>query len=206
MPTHGRGSIDRNRHGNPAGKINRRDVLRGAAGAGIAAGGLAHGARLASANQSTPEAEIPRTPSTATVEGTLQVLQKLDFHPDHNQFIKDEITAFAQASGWQVEISEVGSLNSGEVAQRLVAGVQAGNAPDVYFDNVPVRQFQDLGIFQDVTELTREMEALYGETTPAMNNNANFNDAWWGFPGSPGLMAGGHGGTSSNPPELTWPP
>lgn len=182
MSSHRRGRTGGTGPESHTGKINRRDVLRGAAGAGIAAGGLGHGARLAGAVQSTPQADIPRTPSTATVEGTLQVLQKLDFHPDHNQFIKNEITAFAQASGWQVEISEVGSLNSGEVAQRLVAGVQAGNAPDVYFDNVPVRQFQDLGIFQDVTELTTEMAGLYGETTPAMNNNANFNDAWWGVP------------------------
>jgi len=166
--------------------LSRRDVIRGAAGAaaGAGLGGAAFSRAVpgAFAQGATPAADIPRTPSTATVDGTLQVLQKLDFHPDHNQFIKDEITAFAQASGWQVEISEVGSLNSGEVAQRLVAGVQAGNAPDVYFDNVPIRQFQDLGIFQDVTDLTTEAVGLYGETTPAMNNNANFNDAWWGVP------------------------
>ena len=80
--------------------------------------------------------------------------RRLDFHPDHNQFIKDEIAAYAELNGWDVEVSEVGSLNSGEVAQRLVAGVQAGNAPDLYFDNIPVRQFQDLGIFQPVTDLT----------------------------------------------------
>ncbi len=157
--------------------FSRRDLVRGAAGAGIGMAALSRGGFSGFAQE-----EIPRTPSTATVDGTLQVLQKLDFHPDHNQFIKDEIAAFAEVSGWEVEVSEVGSLNSGEVAQRLVAGVQAGNAPDLYFDNIPVRLFQDLGIFQEVTELTAEMEAAYGETTPAMNNNANFNDAWWGVP------------------------
>lgn len=157
--------------------FTRRDVMRGAAGAGLGLTALAR-----SGGSGFAQEEIPRTPSTATVDGTLQVLQKLDFHPDHNQFIKDEIAAFAEASGWEVEVSEVGSLNSGEVAQRLVAGVQAGNAPDVYFDNIPVRQFQDLGIFQDVSDLTAEMVEQFGETTPAMNNNANFNDAWWGVP------------------------
>ncbi len=157
--------------------FTRRDLMRGAAGAGIGMAALSRGGVSGFAQE-----EIPRTPSTATVDGTLQVLQKLDFHPDHNQFIKDEIAAFAEASGWQVEVSEVGSLNSGEVAQRLVAGVQAGNAPDLYFDNVPVRLFQDLGIFQDVTDLTEEMVGLYGETTPGMTNAAYFNDAWWGIP------------------------
>lgn len=157
--------------------FSRRNLMRGAAGAGIGMAALGRGGVSGFAQE-----EIPREPSSATVDGTLQVLQKLDFHPDHNAFIKEEITAYAALNGWQVEVSEVGSLNSGEVAQRLVAGVQAGNAPDVYFDNVPVRQFQDLGIFQDVTDLVAEMEAAYGETTPAMNNNANFNDAWWGVP------------------------
>lgn len=158
--------------------FSRRDLVRGAAGAGLGAAGLS---RLGG-KSSFAQDDIPREPSSATVDGTLQVLQKLDFHPDHNQFIKDEIAAFAEVSGWQVEVSEVGTLNSSEVAQRLVAGVQAGNAPDLYFDNVPVRLFQDLGIFKDVTALTTEMEEAYGETTPAMRNNAFFNDAWWGIP------------------------
>ena len=157
--------------------LNRRDLMRGAAGAGVGLAGLSRWGASAFAQD-----EIPLTPSSATVDGTLQVLQKLDFHPDHNQFLKDEISRFAEASGWSVEVSEVGSLNSSEVAQRLVAGVQAGNAPDLYFDNVPVRLFQDLGIFKDVTALTDEMQAAYGRTTPAMENGAHFNDAWWGVP------------------------
>ncbi len=177
MRSHRRSTGTHSTRGPLGSRLNRRDVVRGAAGAGLGLAALGRGGMPAFAQE-----EIPRTPSTATVDGTLQVLQKLDFHPDHNQFIKDEIAAFAEASGWQVEVSEVGSLNSGEVAQRLVAGVQAGNAPDVYFDNIPVRQFQDLGIFQDVSDLTAEMVEQFGETTPAMNNNANFNDAWWGVP------------------------
>jgi len=157
--------------------FSRRDLMRGAAGASLGMAALSRGGYSAFAQD-----EIPITPSTATVDGTLQVLQKLDFHPDHNQFIKDEIARFAEASGWQVEVSEVGSLNSAEVAQRIVAGVQAGNAPDLYFDNAPVRLFQDLGIFQDVTDLTEESVGTYGETTPGMTNAAYFNDAWWGIP------------------------
>lgn len=160
----------------PRRSLSRRDVVRGAAGLGFAAATLPRISTHAVAQ------DIPRAKSSATVDGTLQVLQKLDFHPDHNAFIKNEIAAFCEVQGWKVEVSEVGSLNSAEVAQRLVAGVQAGNAPDFYFDNVPVRQFQDLGIFMDVTDLTNEIIGTHGETTPAMNNNAFFNDAWWGVP------------------------
>jgi multiple sugar transport system substrate-binding protein len=159
--------------------LSRRQLLQGAAGAGLGAAAFSHAGYQAFAQ----DEEIPREPSSATVDGKLQVLQKIDFHPDHNKFLKDEIAAYAALNGWEVEVSEVGSLNAGEVAQRLVAGVQAGNAPDLYFDNIPgIRQYQDLGILQDVTDLTNEMIELYGDTTPAMKNGANFNDAWWGVP------------------------
>ena len=156
---------------------SRRDVFRGTAGAGLALGALAH-ARLPAVAQD----DIPREPSSATVDGTLQVLQKQDFHPDHNEFVRAEIEAYCEMNGWSVEVSEVGGQTAGEVAQRLVAGVQAGNAPDLFFDNIQVRLFQDLGIFQDVTELVMEAEEAYGETTPGMTNAAYFNDAWWGVP------------------------
>jgi multiple sugar transport system substrate-binding protein len=156
--------------------LSRRTVLRSGAGAGLALGAwqLGWGASLAQ--------DIPREPSSATVDGTIQVLQKQDFHPDHNAFVRAEIEAYCEMNGWSVEVSEVGGQTAGEVGQRLVAGVQAGNAPDLYFDNIQVRLFQDLGIFRDVTDLVSEAEAAHGETTPAMRNAAFFNDAWWGIP------------------------
>lgn len=156
---------------------SRRDVLRGTAGAGLALGALSHTHSPALAQD-----DIPREPSSATVEGTLRVLQKKDFHPDHNEFVRAEIEAYCEVNGWSVEVSEVGGQTAGEIAQRLVAGVQAGNAPDLYFDNIQVRLFQDLGIFQDVSDLVAEAVEANGETTPGMTNAAFFNDAWWGVP------------------------
>ncbi|HYH12753.1 MAG TPA: extracellular solute-binding protein [Thermomicrobiales bacterium] len=160
-----------------AGSFSRRALLRSSAGAGLALGAYRMGAVPAFAQD-----DIPREPSSATVDGTIQVLQKQDFHPDHNAFVRAEIEAYCEMNGWDVEVSEVGGQTAGEIAQRLVAGVQAGNAPDLYFDNIQVRLFQDLGIFQDVTDLVTEMEEAYGETTPGMHNAAFFNDSWWGVP------------------------
>lgn len=161
--------------------FSRRSVVQGAAAAGIGAAGLSR-LRVATAQESTP-IPIPRAASSATVDGTLQVLQKTDYHPDHNAFVRAEIEAYCQEQGWEVEVSEVGGgQSSGEVGQRLVAGVQAGNAPDVYFDNIPVRQFQFLGVLEDVTDLVAEMAAANGETTPGFTTAANFDDAWWGVP------------------------
>lgn len=156
---------------------SRRSLLKTSAGAGLALGAYRLGGAGAYAQD-----DIPREPSSATVDGTIQVLQKQDFHPDHNAFVKAEIEAYCEMNGWPVEVSEVGGQTAGEIAQRLVAGVQAGNAPDLYFDNIQVRLFQDLGIFQDVTDLVTEAEEAHGETTPGMTNAAFFNDAWWGVP------------------------
>lgn len=156
---------------------SRRALLRSGVGAGVALGAYRLGGRPAFAQD-----DIPREPSSATVDGTIQVLQKQDFHPDHNAFVKAEIEAYCEMNGWAVEVSEVGGQTAGEVAQRLVAGVQAGNAPDLYFDNIQVRLFQELGIFQDVSELVNEAVETHGETTPGMTNAAYFNDAWWGVP------------------------
>ncbi len=156
---------------------SRRALLQSSAAAGVALGAYQLGGLPALAQD-----DIPREKSSATVDGTIQVLQKQDFHPDHNAFVKAEIEAYCELNGWSVEVSEVGGQTAGEIAQRLVAGVQAGNAPDLYFDNIQVRLFQDLGIFQDVTALVDEAVASYGETTPGMTNAAHFNDAWWGVP------------------------
>lgn len=157
--------------------LSRRTLLQTSAATSMALGAWRLGGTAALAQD-----EIPREPSSATVDGTIQVLQKQDFHPDHNEFVRAEIEAYCELNGWDVEVSEVGGQTAGEIAQRLVAGVQAGNAPDLYFDNIQVRLFQDLGIFQDVSALVTEAEEAYGETTPGMRNAAYFNDAWWGVP------------------------
>ena len=164
----------------PRSSYSRRSVVQGAAAAGVGAAALSRYG--AAAQESTPIA-IPRAKSSATVDGTLQVLQKTDYHPDHNTFVRAEIEAYCAEQGWNVEVSEVGGgQSSGEIGQRLVAGVQAGNAPDVYFDNIPVRQFQYLGVLEDVTDLTNEIIAANGEATPGFNTAGFFDDAWFGVP------------------------
>ena len=37
---------------------------------------------------------------SGTLSGKLQVVQVLDFHPDHNAFLKKAITEFATSKGW----------------------------------------------------------------------------------------------------------
>lgn len=162
--------------------LSRRALVQRSAGVAAAAALPFAGMRFASAQEATP-ATIVREKSDATVDGKLQVLQKADFHPDHNAFVRAEIAAYCEEQGWEVEITELGGgQTSGEILQRLTAGVKAGNAPDLYFDNIPQRQFQYQGVLQDVTDLMSQIEETNGETTPGMKTNGFFDDKWWGIP------------------------
>ncbi|MGC4107679.1 MAG: extracellular solute-binding protein [Thermomicrobiales bacterium] len=161
--------------------FTRRSLVRGTAGAAVAAS-LPVSGRYAFAQDATP-ADIPRAKSSATVDGTLQVLQKADFHPEHNAFVRAEIQAYCKEQGWNVEVTDLGGqLSSGEILQRLTAGVKAGNASDLYFDNIPVRQFQYQGVLMNVTDLVDEIVGANGDTTPGFTNAGHFDDAWWGIP------------------------
>jgi multiple sugar transport system substrate-binding protein len=163
-------------------RLTRRSLVQGSAGAALAAS-LPFGSMRRAAGQAATPVEIPRAKSSATVDGKLEVLQKADFHPDHNAFVRAEIAAFCEAQGWDVEVTELGGAqSSGEILQRLTAGVKAGNAPDLYFDNIPQRQFQYQGVLSKVDDLMTEMVAANGETTPGMTTAGNFDDSWWGIP------------------------
>jgi multiple sugar transport system substrate-binding protein len=168
------------------GRITRRQLMRGTAAAVAAPVFLRYAGTPAWAQD-----DIPRTPSSATVDGRLYVLQDQDFHPDHNAFLKAEIEAFCQASGWEYEITDVaGFQGGGELNQLLVGSVQAGNAPDLLIKDHQVLQLHSLGVLEPTTDLTQEMITANGDTTPEMTNQAFFKDEWWGVPFF--TRAGGH--------------
>lgn len=159
------------------GCLNRRQLLRGAAATAVAPAFLRYTGRSATAQ------DIPRTKSNATVDGKLSVLQDQDFHPDHNAFLKAEIEAFCQLNGWDYEVTDVaGFQGGGDLNQKLVASVQAGNAADLLIKDHYVRQLQFLGVLEPTTDLTTEIIGLNGDTTPEMTNATYFDDQWWGVP------------------------
>jgi multiple sugar transport system substrate-binding protein len=159
-------------------RLDRRQLLRRSALAG--AGGALLG-RLSASPAAAQD--IPREKSSATVTGKLSILQDLDFHPDHNAFLKAEMEAYCQLNGWQYEITDVaGYQGGGDLNQKLVASVQAGNAADLLIKDHQVFQLQYLGVLEPTTELTEEMIGLNGDTTPVMKTNTFFDEQWWGVP------------------------
>lgn len=158
--------------------LNRRQLLgrSAAVGAGLAAAPLL--GRMAAAQE-----EIPREPSSATVDGTLQVLLKDDFHPDHNAFMRAELEAYAEASGWDIEITDVaGYQGGGDLFQKLLGGVQAGNAPDLVIHDLSVRNFVTLGLVQPVSDLVTEISETHGEPIPGARFSSTVDDEWYAVP------------------------
>src|SRR5215211_1618668 len=88
------------------GHLSRRQLLQGSAAVGAGAMAAPLFRRGYAANAAMQE-EIPRTPSTAPMDGPLRVLLAADFHPDHNAFMQEELKAYAEASGWDIEITDV---------------------------------------------------------------------------------------------------
>jgi multiple sugar transport system substrate-binding protein len=164
--------------------LNRRTFLQrgGLAGAGLA--GLAAGAPAfarGAAAQSTPE--ITRQPSSATVDGSLRVLLAADFHPDHNAFMRAELEAYAAASGWTIEITDVaGFQGGGDLNQQLLGSVQAGNQPDMLIHNIGARNMHTLGLLDPMTDLTNELIAEYGDPIQGARFDSEFEDEWWAAP------------------------
>jgi multiple sugar transport system substrate-binding protein len=127
--------------------------------------------------------DIPRTPSTATVDGTFRIVLNSDFHPDHNAFMRAELEAFCSASGWSYEVSEVaGYQGGGDLFTRLVGQVQAGDAPDILIHTLGVRNFVTLGLVEPVTDLVTELVEQYGDTIQGAKVDSIIDGEWYGVP------------------------
>ena len=161
----------------------------GSARPSAAAGGASAapaGSAAASGAPPTPTviAGIPRAKSTATITGgKYQFIQNQDFHPDHNAFLRTEITEFAKQQGWTLDISyAAGFTGTGDLLTALSAAVQAGTPPDAFFHDIGVRQYQFQGVLEDTDALTKEAIAKYGETYPGYRESTFIEEKWWGVP------------------------
>ena len=158
--------------------INRRRLLQRSAATGLGLTAVPLLNRFGARAQ-----DIPRAQSSATVDGTLRVLLKDDFHPDHNAFMRAELQAYADAQGWQIEITDVaGYQGGGDLNQTLLGAVQAGNPPDVLIHEGAVRNYVTLGVVQPMTELVNEMTELYGEPIPGARLDSTIDDEWYAVP------------------------
>lgn len=160
-------------------RLDRRRLLKttGAASAAFAATPLL-GRYKASAQD-----DLPREKSSATVDGTLRVLLKDDFHPDHNEFMRTELEAFAEAQGWDIEITDVaGFQGTGDLNQKLLGSVQAGNPDDLLINNGGVLNLHTLGVVENVDEVVQEFAGMYGEPIAGAEFDSTVDGEYWAVP------------------------
>lgn len=158
--------------------VNRRRLLQRSAATGLGLTAVPLLNRFGARAQ-----DIPREKSSATVDGTLRVLLKDDFHPDHNAFMRAELQAYADAQGWSIDITDVaGYQGGGDLNQTLLGAVQAGNPPDLLIQDIGVRNLVTLGVVQPVSELVAEMTELYGDPIPGAVLDSTVDDEWYAVP------------------------
>jgi len=161
--------------------VSRRDLLRRSAAVGAGAAALPLLARTGS--RPVAAQEIPRAACDAEVNGTLRILLKDDFHPDHNAFMRSELQAFADAQGWPLEITDVaGYQGGGDLNQKLLGGVQSGDPPDLLVHDESILNMHTLGLLDPVTDMVDEAIEQYGDPNPGMRFDAAFENEWWAVP------------------------
>ena len=146
----------------------------------------ASGSAAASAAPPTPTviSGIPRAKSSAKINtAKYQFIQNQDFHPDHNAFLRTEIVEFCKVQGWALDISyAAGFQGTSDLLSALTAAVQAGSAPDAFFQDIGVRQYEFQGVLEDTDALAKEAIAKYGETYPGFRESTFIKDKWYGVP------------------------
>ena len=168
--------------------LTRREVLQlaGATGVGL----LATACVAAPAAQpqvveveKVVEVEAPAMEEDATVEGALWVLQKKDFFPAYNDYMRAEMSTFASEHDWPFDISYISGFTGGTPeVQKIAASVEAGNPPDVVMHTLSAAQLRNLYALNPVSDLVEEIEETWGEATPRMYTDYHFEDQWWAVP------------------------
>jgi multiple sugar transport system substrate-binding protein len=126
---------------------------------------------------------IPMAKSSAKVTNKFQFIQFQDFHPDHNNFIRQQLEEWGKFNGWTMDITYAAGFQGGsDLNQKLVASVQSGTQPDILFHDVGVRQMVFLDILEDVTKLADEIQQKQGATHNGFKRASNFDNKWWGVP------------------------
>jgi multiple sugar transport system substrate-binding protein len=160
----------------PDRKMTRRSILR----IGLMATVAAPLASACGAAQGLWPGAGLQGPGSVTSDRTLRVVQTRDFHPDHNAFVEQKIRDFATEQGYTLDHSYVeGYAGSGNIVQKLTAGVQAGDAPDVMTHTLRPAELRFLGIIDPVDELQESIIAENGDPLPAMKRLGHLDDQWW---------------------------
>lgn len=160
-------------------RTRERVPRRGLFGRAAAAAGAASAISAALA----PSMAFAQTAPPARLTGKLQVVQVVDWHPDHNTYVADVIKKFAAAQRWDLDHSDlVGFLGGSDVYQKLQAQKAANQPVDaiVHFLSARILAFFDL--VRDATPVVNRVTQKWGVPNSSALAAHVVNGKWIGVP------------------------
>jgi multiple sugar transport system substrate-binding protein len=125
-------------------------------------------------------------PAQASLNGKLQVVQMVDWHPNHNQFLKDTITAYAadRLGGPQnLDLSDIaGFVGSTDIYQKLQAQKAAGQPVDLIMRDLSARILNFFQLTRDATPVTNRMIQRFGKPNSSPLASHVIDGKWIGVP------------------------
>jgi multiple sugar transport system substrate-binding protein len=125
---------------------------------------------------------VPPTPTVAkaTITGTFQVVQKADFFPSMNDYLKNEMTKYFTAQGWKAEITDAAGYTGGtNFLEKLSAAHSAGQTPDCMMHTDEMGNLQRLGIVAPVTDIVDNVAKIMGSPSARQKKDFTFADKNW---------------------------
>jgi multiple sugar transport system substrate-binding protein len=102
------------------------------------------------------------------------------FVDEGNASMQARVDEFTKATGIQVDFQ---LISVDDLPTRWSAAIESGNVPDVsYFGYEDLGQFYNQGVLLDVTDAVDEIQAKYGDLTPALLQSVSVDNKYWGVP------------------------
>ena len=156
----------------PTKELTRRDFMKLTAGASAV---MMVGGNLlvyAQDNQDLPQGS----------EGKLTVIHRTEYFDEVQDLFRASVEDFAEQQGLDLDVSTANPEMFGDFTAKMLAAVQAGNAPDLAYHTLSIPQLKGLGLVEDVTNVVEEAISRYGELSPAAEKFAKIDGAWWAVP------------------------
>jgi multiple sugar transport system substrate-binding protein len=115
--------------------------------------------------------------------GKLTVIHRTEYFEEVQNIFHDKVVEFAADKGIELDISTANPEVFGDFIAKMVAAVQAGNPPDLSYNQLRIPLMYSQDILEDVTDVMEEAISRYGNVVPAIAEpNAKFDGRWYAIP------------------------